>query len=728
MNPYLIIPALAFLVNFFTMSYVVALDPGKPVNRSFLFLSASITLWVVTSSTFHLPMDEAIIVPFSRACSFFWFFTGFWTVNFTYVFLARRRDPFYYAVLALSVASVAVTLATDLVVPGYARYPWGWRFTEGPLFTPISILSIVIPIVVSWAMVFGSWQTEADPVRRKQLFPLMAGILIALCLAAINQFLLPSLPALGDIVRYTASWSVILSIFVFYTIVRYRFLTPAIGDVASELFASIREGVVILDTKGNVLHFNEAAALMLGMDGAASRPPRLEELIAEYRHDADYVTRQAVTLKGDAPRCLLLNQSAIRSNAVRVGSILVMIDVTEMHRMNDALRESNELFQRIAANVSDAIWTIDIRTGRMIYVSPSVTHILGWTPEELARLTPNERFDETGLGLARDILRDELLHDGERDPLRTRALVTRERHRDGTMVDVEINASFIRDQAGKPSYILGVTRNFTERKRLEDELRTSLKELEQRNEIIENDLKTAQMIQRELLPSEPPDCDRLAIDFRYLPLEAVGGDYFHIIPLQEGGLSVFIGDVSGHGVPAALFLSLIKSVSSSLLRHHSHDPQVYLKTLNGELCENMQHYFLTALYGIFLFDAPGGDVRLSIACAGHPPPVIHERGAHAARYLPIRGKLLGVIRDITFDALDVTLRPGDRVYLYTDGVPEITNERMEMLGYDRLLAVIGETAGRDLGESLDAVMEEVHRFRGGTPVDDDIVIIGFEVR
>ncbi|MBN2079239.1 MAG: SpoIIE family protein phosphatase [Spirochaetes bacterium] len=728
MNPYLIVPVLAFLVNFFTMSYVVALDAGKPLNRSFLLLSASITLWVMTSAAFHFPLDEAIIVPFSKCSSFFWFFTGFWTVNFTYVFLGRRRDSFYFAVLAVSFLSVAVTLATGLVVNGYATYPWGWRFTEGPLFTPVTLGSIVVPVIVSWVMVFRRLRIEGDPVRRKQLTPLLVGISVALAVAAANQFLVPRLPGMEQGVRYTASWSVILSLFVFYTIVRYRFLTPGIGDIAGKLFAYINDGVVILDTRGNVLHRNEAASRMLNMEGDAFGPIRLEERIREYRHDVVYSNRQAVTPDPESPRCLLLNQSTILSGDTRVGSILVITDITEISRMHDTVRESNELFRRIAANVSDVIWLIDIRTGRVTYVSPSVTNILGWTPEELSRLTPEERFEKEGLDSAMAILRDELRHDAGRDPLRTHSLVTRERHRDGSMVDVEINVSFIRDQRGRPVSILGVSRDFTERKRLEDELRASLRELKQRNEMMENDLKTAQMIQRELLPSEPPACDRMMIEFRYLPLEAVGGDYFHIIPLQEGGLSVFLGDVSGHGVPAALFLSLIKSVSSSLLRRHPHDPQAYLKALNGELCENMQHYFLTALYGIFRFDASGGDVRLSIACGGHPPPVLHERVGNVARYLPVRGKLLGVIRDISFESLDVTLRRGDRVYLYTDGVTEITNERMEMLGYERLLAAIGETGGRELGESLDAVMNGIHRFRGANPVDDDIVIIGFEVR
>lgn len=727
MNPYIILPVLAFLINFFMMSYAMALNIRNPVNRSYVMLSAVISLWVLCSAAFHLPLEDAAIVPFSKFSSIFWYLTGFFFTNFTYLFLRRQRDLFYYSILAISLTAIITATTTDLIISGFTRYDWGWRFNEGVLFSLVTVIAIVMPIIVSWALAFRHRQSTGDPVRRRQIAPLLAGVLISLLFSGINQFIIPNLTGLENSVRYTASWSVILSLFVFYTTTRYRFLTPEIHDIADELFASSREGVVILNSSGSVLNMNDAAMKILHVGDAMTASLRIETLVDKYSAEHSFSNYMTTTSHPGWKRTILLNQSVIRAGDMTIGRILIINDITEMARMNEALRESNELFKLITNNVKDVIWIFDLALLKFSYVSPSVTASTGWSPGEFTSLTLSDLLDGDDVRTLTAILGDEIASDGMRDQGRSRSHTLKERSKNGAMIDIEINTSFIRDTTGKPVAILGVTRDITVQKRLENELRTSVLQLKERNESIEKDLKTAQVVQRALLPAEAPSCERLAIGFRYNTPEAIGGDFFNIQPLAEGGLSIFVSDVTGHGITAALFLSLLKSISTAHLRRYASEPKDYLAALNADLYKNMHTYFVSAVYGFFHCGGIEDIMRLTVSCAGHPAPIIHPSGGGPARYLDIQGKVIGLMRDTSFQSLELPLNTGDRVYFYTDGLPEMTDAGHEYLGYGRFLEIIGGTGALSLNEALDSIIAAANRFRCDEPITDDLVIIGVEV-
>jgi PAS domain S-box-containing protein len=726
-NPYLIAPAIAFLINFFTMAYASALNMRNPVNRAYVMLSVVISLWVLCSAAFHLPLCDPVIVPFSKLSSLFWYLTGFLFTHFTYVFLRRRRDFFYYASLGASIICFIIAVSTDLVVSGYHLYPWGWRFREGVFFIPATLLAIVLPIITSWILALRYRQSTGDPVRRRQITPLLAGTIFTLGFAAANEFLLPYLPGFEHIVRYTASWSVLLSIFVFYTIIRHRFLTPGVNDIATELFASSKDGVAILSSTGRVLNINAAGLAILNIDGSKPSSLRIERLIEGFIPEGTYYNHLTTTSGPGDKRTLLINQSEVRAGNISIGRILIIHDITDLARMNESLRESNELFTLITNNVADVIWIYNLALSSFSYVSPSIQKRSGWTPDEFLDLQFSDIVTEETLAQIIGTISEEIAHDREREPARTRAMFLKEKTRTGSIIDVEVRASFIRNAAGAPVAILGVTRDISDRMRLEKELRASLRQLKERNDIIESDLKTAQMVLRALLPDEAPSWDRLLIDFRYRPLEAIGGDYFNIQPLSEGGLSLFLCDVTGHGITAALFLSLLKSISTSHLRKLAHDPPAYLSALNTDIHENMYSYFVSGVYGIFSSIPGEKSLTLAVSSGGHPQPILHGSGTESPVYLATHGKLIGLKRDISFPSIEITLQPGDRVYFYTDGIPEMSNTQGEYLGYERLLEIVSRSGAMPLGEALDAIMSAAHEFRGSAQIADDIVIIGVEV-
>lgn len=264
-----------------------------------------------------------------------------------------------------------------------------------------------------------------------------------------------------------------------------------------------------------------------------------------------------------------------------------------------------------------------------------------------------------------------------------------------------------------------------ERMRTGEALRESEESLRQRNEILEKDLMLARHIQRELVPRKLPEHSRILMDWRYLPLESVGGDFFSFFRQDDGDLAVFVGDVANHGVSAALFVSLVKATTDRIFGIHSRSPEAFLLRMNEELMNYMPLSFLTAVYGCF--NTAAGGMRFTFASAGHPDPIVCEKKSGRVHIVDSRGPLLGQFKDIEFEERTIELGGGDRIYLYTDGLPETANRENRVFGYENLVEAVDRSRKLGLRESMDYVLEETTSYRNGAPPRDDIILLGFEV-
>ncbi len=295
--------------------------------------------------------------------------------------------------------------------------------------------------------------------------------------------------------------------------------------------------------------------------------------------------------------------------------------------------------------------------------------------------------------------------------------------KDGRRVPIIMSAQRIESPEGY--MVLTNFHDISRMKEFEEALRTNEETLRKRNQAIEKDLLAAQLIQKSLLFTNIPALDWIKVDYRYLPLDAVGGDYFSLTQLREGGLGVFIGDVASHGVTAALYLSLVKATSERICRTHAHEPARFIDMMNKDLIGNMPLSFLTATYGLF-YVTGDGLTNFTFSSAGHPHPIIWRADTGEAGFLHCKGTLIGVFNDLEFKEVNIALSKGDRIFLYTDGIPEAVNEKNEIIGYDELPALIQKNSDGSLEKTLDNIIDAVNLFRGETPLSDDIIILGFE--
>lgn len=265
------------------------------------------------------------------------------------------------------------------------------------------------------------------------------------------------------------------------------------------------------------------------------------------------------------------------------------------------------------------------------------------------------------------------------------------------------------------------------RKIAEEAIIISQETLRQRNEAMEKDLRLAQAVQSRFFKNVPALTGRIKIAHRYLPHDAVGGDYFSITPLQEGGVGIFIGDVVGHGISAALFLSLLKAACDRVCRLHGKQPAEYLKALNHELIDYMDFNFITAIYGYLQCLDQDGACRFVFANGGHPWPLYYRKDGEEFEFLNAAGTILGAYPDLEFEERSIALSPGDRLFLYTDGIPESMNREGSIFGFDELRNAVARAHRPSLDDTLDGILNEVNRHKGGRSYVDDIIIIGIEI-
>lgn len=243
---------------------------------------------------------------------------------------------------------------------------------------------------------------------------------------------------------------------------------------------------------------------------------------------------------------------------------------------------------------------------------------------------------------------------------------------------------------------------------------------------LQKELEIARQIQSSILPREVPRIAGLDIAAQYVPMAAVAGDFYDFLALDEKRIGILVADVTGHGVPAALIASMLKTALAAQFVHAA-DPARVLAGLNRALCGKFEEHFVTAGY-VFL-DSEKQTLRY--AGAGHPPLMFGSVDGKqtAFREIDSNGLLLGLSESAAYSAVELPFRPGDRCILYTDGMLEARNGAQEEFGRSRFLGFVEKQAHLAAAQLVNASLAELTRWSGkgeSGPREDDITMIAVD--
>jgi sigma-B regulation protein RsbU (phosphoserine phosphatase) len=269
------------------------------------------------------------------------------------------------------------------------------------------------------------------------------------------------------------------------------------------------------------------------------------------------------------------------------------------------------------------------------------------------------------------------------------------------------------------------------------ELARSREELRTKNLLMQENLQMAREIQFAMLPQQYPvfphtaPAEKSAFQFihRYQPAETVSGDFFSVSALSEDEAGVFICDVTGHGMRAALVTAMIRALVEEL-KPIARDPGMFLRKVNADLFTILKTTGSPMLTTAFYLVANWRTGVMRFANAGHPKPLlIHRQAGRIEPLVNVSGKsqpALGLFEDPPYQTSEIRITPGDLVMLFTDGLYEVQGPNEELYSQERLIMDMKERLSRPAAQLFDELLAAIGNFSVDHEFADDVCLIGME--
>lgn len=244
---------------------------------------------------------------------------------------------------------------------------------------------------------------------------------------------------------------------------------------------------------------------------------------------------------------------------------------------------------------------------------------------------------------------------------------------------------------------------------------------------IQNDLEIAREIQQSIIPRRfPPFPERNEFDLfaSMNAAKSVGGDFYDFFLIDEDNLGLVMADVSDKGIPAAIYMAVSRTIiHAAALKEMSPEDCLYFS--NNLLCkDNENSMFVTVFYGIL--NTKTGELKYSNA--GHNPPYILEKDGGIVIIEPTHDKVLGILDDIDFHSKTITLKPGDGLFLFTDGVTEAMNREFQLYSEERLEKLLAEIKDKAPKDIVESVYNSVIEHANGADQSDDITMLALRYK
>ncbi len=460
------------------------------------------------------------------------------------------------------------------------------------------------------------------------------------------------------------------------------------------------------------------------------------EMRAAVRTDGEFDGEARVVWPADQTVHILRIRSKAHcdENGTPIRVIGVAWDITERRRTERALAQERNLLTSLMDNLPDAIYFKD-RESRFLAVNRSMA--ARFSHDGPLSMVGKTDFDFFTPEHAEQALDDErrILTTGE--PII--GMEEKETWTDGRVTWASTTKMPLRDLEGKITGTFGLSRDVTSRKQAEAQLKKVAEELRLKNETLEQDLEMARELQSAMLPQHYPEFlhnsaanGDSAVHFYhfYHPSMAVSGDFFDVLKISDDAAGLFICDVMGHGVRAALVAATIRAFVSEM-RYTWNDPAEFLAQLNRALRETFQNTGTPLFASAFYVVADLGRGELRYANAGHPHPLRVHHSVNAARPSSLNGckpgPALGLFDDARYIRCHAPLAPHDVVLLFTDGLFEVEGSNGELYDYKRLLHAVKNRSELSTVDLCRGVIAEVQQFSANQEFSDDVCLVAMEI-
>jgi sigma-B regulation protein RsbU (phosphoserine phosphatase) len=477
----------------------------------------------------------------------------------------------------------------------------------------------------------------------------------------------------------------------------------------------VAEGVVIVDGEGHFLLFNEAAHKILGLGPVDVPPAEWSRVYGCYLPDkaTPYPGEDLPLVRATRGERILEDEIFIRNpgnpegswisvdssplvneQGEPVGGVIVFRDVT-------GYRSSREVLEQLSRGIertTDAVFVTDAN-GFIEYVNPAFETITGYARDEVLGQKPS------------------LLKSGRHGPGYYEALWTRilsgqvhtgtlvNRKKDGALFLAEQTITPIKDARGRPTHFVSVMRDVTELQKARE---------------IEVEMRLARRVQQKLYPTHAPRFEGFDLAGATFPADHTCGDYYDFIPMADGRVGIAVGDVSGHGFPAALLMAETRAYLRSLSTTTTRLDEI-LGRLNAFLCQDTEDERYVTLMLVVLDPA-----RRSIvyASAGHPPGYLLDQTGRTRRILESTSMPLGISSEAGFvTSPEMALATGDLLLLLTDGAAEAQNDGGDFFEAQRVLTVVAGARACSASEIVRDLHRAVSEFAPGSPQRDDVTAV-----
>ncbi|MBU0678846.1 MAG: SpoIIE family protein phosphatase [Verrucomicrobia bacterium] len=512
---------------------------------------------------------------------------------------------------------------------------------------------------------------------------------------------------------------------------------PIGGPAFQELLQNIYDAAIVTDLEGNVINANERALHFFRCsredlcaqhltDVISGSDDKLVPTILQNLEDNRFTLIQAYCVRKDRT-FFPVEISANHLKVLEEDYLSFFIrDITRRREAEERLRTGFNAIQNSASGIAIA----DLE-GSLIYCNPAMQRLWGV-----------QNLDEIRNRSAADFL-------GNREALEKILGTIRRGGNWGGELDitsgegkpccVTVSAAPNLDSDGELTGMVLSLLDISKQKEAQRQLQRYALELSEKNRQLENDVIMAREIQQAVLPREypvfPPEVspEKSAAQFAhlYIPSGALGGDFFDLLTISDKEVGIFIADVSGHGMRAALVVATLRGLIEELFPS-AEDPGSFLTLLNHAYSRIFslmdQFMFVTAFY--LTVDLETGDVRY--ANAGHPAPFVVGRDGGWVEELPETKEshraAIGLLEETVYETGMCKVGPGELLFLYTDGLYEAEGDGMEDFGLERLRDALGSLAQETPQELLDRIVAKVSEFQSSSEFKDDVCLLAMEIR